>query len=855
VLLAVAPGFGLIFYAARSQRALLERDAARSVVRAAQLAAEQQQHTIDTAQGMLGAFAQNPAVLVRDEVGCSRVASALVARQPHFASIGATDAEGRGFCNTTPTAIPFSIADRRYFQAALQRRGFSAGEYQVSRVRHVPSVNFAYPALDDAGVLQAVVFASVDLSFIDRQLAEMHLPEQGWAVITDHAGIVLAGHPASAFRRGTAVQSELLQGMRRSPREVAQLGSGDGVERLFSFRTVTAGGETAMRIAVGIPTASVYGPANRIFKRTLLGYALVGGLALLLSSLASHLLLVRRLGALARAARRLSRGDYAARTGLTPTGEELGDLIRAFDEMAISLESLTRQNRLILDSAGEGIFGIDRQGRITFVNPAASTLLGRQPCDLLGRDAHLLFHHSRQGGDPSRDEVCPILSLPLEGGPLHVAEDSFQRGSGAAFPVEYVATPIRDDGEIVGVVVAFKDVTDRKRLEEELRQAQKMEAVGQLAGGVAHDFNNILTAILSAGRFARDALSPEHPARADIDDILGAAGRAASLTRQLLAFSKRQVIEPRSIDLAEAVRGVEKMLRRLIGEDVQLETVTRAGPCWVRADAGQIDQVILNLAVNARDAMPAGGRIVIEVAPVGPGDPAIRGDSQLAGPLVMVSMSDSGMGMDAATVSRIFEPFFTTKGVGKGTGLGLSTVYGIVQQSRGAVRVTSTPGNGTTFRIYLPRIAPPAIASVRPGARAPRGTETVLLVEDEGVLRGLARRALAGAGYRVLEADGARAALACAEQHRGTLDLLLTDVVMPEVSGVQLARDLVRRIPGLRVLHMSGYAGALLDASGVADSGHSFLQKPFTPEVLLRKVREVLDQDSATAPRSVARSA
>jgi PAS domain S-box-containing protein len=852
VLVAIAPGFALIFYAAHSQRALLEREAAGSVVRAARLAAEQQQRTIDSARGMLVALAQNRAVLSRDPAGCSQIATTLLGRLPHFSNIGAGDPDGDAFCNAVPVVRPVSIRDRRYFQAALLDRTFSVGEYQVSRARKKPSLNFGYPAFDGAGSIQAIVFGGIDLSFIERQLAELRLPDQSWAVITDHAGMVLAGEPAGAFRPGSPIDPELLERMRQPSVDVAELGGGDGVQRLFAFRTITVDSDTAMRIAVGIPTASVYGPVNRIFRRTLLGYTLVGTLALVFASLAGHLLLVRRLKAVISAARRLSRGDYAARTGLRPTGDELGDLIRAFDEMATSLEALARQNRLILDSAGEGVFGIDRQGLITFVNPAASKLLGRGPDDLLGQDAHLLFHHSRPDGSPFPAQACPIMSL-LRGGDdaLHVVDDVFQRKGDGAFPVEYVATPIRDRGEIVGAVVAFKDVTDRKRLEEELRQAHKMEAVGRLAGGVAHDFNNMLTVVLSAGRFARDALPAGHPARADVDEILGVAGRAVLLTRQLLAFSRRQVIEPLVLDLGDAVLAVEKMLRRLIGEDVQLETVTRPGLCWVRADPGQIEQVILNLAVNARDAMPAGGRITIAVEPAGR-EEAGAGDALPPGPLVMLSMTDNGVGMDQATLRRIFEPFFTTKDVGKGTGLGLSTVYGVVHQSGGALRVTSAPGRGTTFRIYLPQVAPPPSASVRPESLSTRGTETVLLVEDEAVLRGLALRALTGAGYRVFEADGPGAALACAERQGAALDLLVTDVILPEASGVDLAHDLTRRLPRLRVLYMSGYTGGHLDARRVSGSGHSFLQKPFTPEVLLRKVREVLDEKGAPAPERAA---
>jgi len=390
------------------------------------------------------------------------------------------------------------------------------------------------------------------------------------------------------------------------------------------------------------------------------------------------------------------------------------------------------------------------------------------------------------------------------------------------------------------------DVTGQRRLEEQLRQSQKMEAVGQLAGGIAHDFNNILTTILGYGSLALERVDRQDPLFEEILEIQRAGERAAELTKKLLAFSRKQILEPRVIDLNETVSGVERMLRRTIGENVRLVFRPASGLGRVRADPSQVEQVLLNLAVNARDAMPAGGSLTIETANVeldgefAQTHPEVR----MSGEFVVLAVSDSGTGMDEATRARIFEPFFTTKELGKGTGLGLSTVYGIVKQSGGYVWCYSEPGAGTVFKIYLPRVAEDASnVAPRPATADLRGSETILLVEDEETLANLARRVLLKQGYRVLTASSGAAAREVAAEHPG-IDLLLTDVVMPGMSGRDLADELQRRFPGLKVLFMSGYTDDAIVHQGFLDPGLAFLQKPFTPDGLARKVREVLRRAS-----------
>ena len=400
-----------------------------------------------------------------------------------------------------------------------------------------------------------------------------------------------------------------------------------------------------------------------------------------------------------------------------------------------------------------------------------------------------------------------------------------------------------ENGQLVRVWGTQRDVTEQRHLEEQFRQSQKMEAVGQLAGGIAHDFNNLLTAILGNTQLLLRELPPGDSMRDDVEEIRKASERAASLTRQLLAYSRRQMLQPEVLDLNVVMAEMDKMLRRLIGEHIDLVAVFAPDLGRVRADPNQIEQVIVNLAVNARDAMPDGGKLTIGTANVDLDESFAQAHlGSVPGSYAMLAVTDTGVGMDAAVRAHLFEPFFTTKEVGKGTGLGLATVYGIVKQSGGYISVYSEPGHGSSFKIYLPRIATPAEppAAALKGGPAP-GSETVLVVEDEPAVLTLSRRALEAQGYVVLAASDADAALRVVERHGGMIHLLLTDVVMPGLSGHELADRLTAQRPGIRVLYMSGYPGDAVVQHGTLPSGSAFLQKPFSPDGLARKVRDVLD--------------
>jgi signal transduction histidine kinase/ActR/RegA family two-component response regulator len=418
--------------------------------------------------------------------------------------------------------------------------------------------------------------------------------------------------------------------------------------------------------------------------------------------------------------------------------------------------------------------------------------------------------------------------------------------------VEVSALPIMDKGgQIVQVVHTARDITERKlaeqerlALQEQVRQSQKMEAIGLLAGGIAHDFNNILTVISGSTQLAMMDLEEGDPLRANLEEIKKASDRAADLTRQLLAFSRKQILEMKVLDLNEVLQRLNKMLRRVIGEDTGLEMIASEPLGKVRVDPGQMEQVIMNLVVNARDAMPGGGKLILETANAELDEGYARMHIGVKpGSYVMLSVNDTGAGMTQEVKERIFEPFFTTKEMGKGTGLGLSTVYGIVKQSGGNIWVYSEPGKGTTFKIYLPRVDEPLEErKEREIQEVPMGSETVLVVEDEEAVRKLAARLLKKQGYKVLEApDGGQAIILCEKYHE-PIHLILSDVVMPGMSGRRLAEQLKEIHPEVKVLYMSGYTDNAILHHGVLEPGINFLQKPFTVDGLARKVREALDK-------------
>lgn len=497
--------------------------------------------------------------------------------------------------------------------------------------------------------------------------------------------------------------------------------------------------------------------------------------------------------------------------------------------------------RMLVETAPTGIVIVDTKGRIVDANAHIMQMFGYQRNELIGQMVELLLPPGLRGAH-EKHRSCFVASPHAR--PMGMGMDLFARQkNGTEFPVEISLGPLVTHGETL-VSAAIVDITARKKMEEQLRVSQRMEAIGRLAGGVAHDFNNLLTVILGCCDSLATEMAANHPCSAKIALISKAASGAADLTRQLLAFGRKQMLQPRMIEPKEIVGGVGNLLKRLIGENIKFKVSIHPAVGCINADPGQIEQILVNLAANARDAMPHGGNLSIEVANTDlDQNYQVLHPPVIPGPYVMFAIADSGCGMDRNTQARIFDPFFTTKELGKGTGLGLATVYGIVKQSGGYIWVYSELGNGTVFKIYLPRVEPEASrkAAHDPDATVQRGNETVLLAEDSESLREIAREYMESLGYTVLEASCGTEALERSNAYDGVIHLLLTDVVMPEMGGGELAEEVTRKRPGIKVLFTSGYTDDAIVRHGVLEPGVAFIQKPYRPKALARKIREVLD--------------
>jgi two-component system cell cycle sensor histidine kinase/response regulator CckA len=495
-----------------------------------------------------------------------------------------------------------------------------------------------------------------------------------------------------------------------------------------------------------------------------------------------------------------------------------------------------------VEQTAEEIVITDVEGNILYCNPSFERLTGYSRSEVIGRNPRIL-KSGKQDAEFYRNLWTTIVS-----GGIWVGRFTNRKKDGSFYHAEGSISPIYDaSANLTGFVSATRDVTGRLRMEEQLRQAQKMEGIGRLAGGVAHDFNNLLTVIAGYSGLLEEKLSADAALQEYAQQITKASAQAASLTKQLLTFSRKQIIKPTPLDLNLLANGMKQMLQRLVGEDIEVITALAPSLGMVRADADQMSQILINLAANARDAMPGGGRLFVRTANIEPGGSPSSGDGEAwPGPAVLLAVGDTGVGMTYATRQNIFEPFFTTKERGRGTGLGLSTVYGIVKQNGGYIEVQSEPGKGAQFSIYLPRIdaRPTDQELAESTAGHVQGSETILVVEDHDGVRGLIVGTLELCGFRVLQAGDGRSALRQAKQHAGTIHLLLTDVIMPGMNGKEVADQLLVLRPAVKVLFMSGYSGELIAHRGVLDAGVDYLAKPFTPDALTAKVREMLGSEN-----------
>ncbi len=651
-------------------------------------------------------------------------------------------------------------------------------------------------------------------------------------------------------------------------------GNRDEPATLFGEPEPLPRGAVMGSLAVGVDLAPLAAARRRLAARTALAVALGVAVAWLLGLAFVRSILRRSLTPLLHGIRGIAAGDLSRRVALDGRRDEIGEIGKAFDDMLdrLSTTLVTKQDlaatverraadlsrafaenvrshealrrgeerfRSLLERSSELTLVLDREGVVTFATPASVALIGLEPEQLVGRNAIEMVHPDEAA--IAREALGAVRVRP---GATWRGELRVVRPDGRTALLQTEARNLLDVTAVRGVVVNTRDVTEQRRAEERYLQAQKLETVGRLAGGVAHDFNNLLVVILGYAQLLEEGLRAGQASLDDLAEIRKAGERARDLTRQLLAVGRRQVVAPQVVDLNGVLRDAERLLRRVVGEDVDMAVVAAPDLWPVKADPSQIHQVVLNLVVNARDAMPQGGKLTLETSNADLDEGFERAHPGIpAGPHAMLAVSDTGTGLSPEARAHLFEPFFTTKAAGAGTGLGLATVYGIVKQAGGYIWVSSELGHGTTFEIYLPRSGEAFEPEApRPVVRARRPGETVLVVEDESGVRGLTVRALAAAGYRVIEAAGGREALERAAATAGAIHLLLTDVVMPDMSGPRLAEALRTVRPDVRVLYTSGYTENTIVHHGVLDPGVDFLAKPFTPSALEDKVRQVLER-------------
>ncbi len=809
-----------------------------------------QQRTFTQAQRLLVSLSRLPQISEHRPT-CPSILSELRTANPFLSNIAVADPSGALVCSALSVTTPVTTADEVWFERAVRERTFNVGGAQVGHLTHQYVFILAQPIVEGDRVT-SVLFAGFDLTWFDRLMDESDLPAGAVMTILDHDGTVAwRSEDIDRWLGRPFLIGPVLDAVRQG-RGAAETRGPDGIRRFYVFGSWGGAGPDQKYVLVGFLEPSFLA-AYSALAWNIGAFAGVVALIALGTHRTAEALVLRPVRRLLDMTDRVTDGDLNAH--VEPTGaDEMVALSHSFNGMTKALEERGRdrdgaesalaeaQSRLvqILQTIPIGVVVVDPSGAPYLVNRAARTICGttalnvrsaRQLCERLGlRDART--------GAPFADARCP-LERALAGELVHVTAVEIM-SDGRVVPLEVWAAPIFEaSGGVTNAIMVLHDLTEQQELEHQYRQAQKMEAVGRLAGGVAHDFNNLLTVILGYADMLLDDEGPAHAVRPEIQAIREAGDRARSLTQQLLAFSRKQVLQPQIVDLNEQVKTLARMLHRLLGEDVELALALSSEPVVVSVDPGQFGQIAMNLAVNARDAMPEGGTLAIETALVAVTDGLTLTPELGPGDYVMVTFRDTGVGMDEATRARVFEPFFTTKERGKGTGLGMAMVYGIVSQSGGTITVQSRPGTGTTFRLYFPAARKAVVAASASALSAgDGGSETLLVVEDHEEVRRFAVRVLEARGYGVISVDTPEAALQALADPSLTVDLLLTDVVLKGINGRRLAALVEEARPGIGVLYMSGYTENVLRSD---DPSIAFLQKPFTPTQVAAAVRRVLD--------------
>ena len=859
---AVIPCLAILLYSGLERRQHLIEMAKSDVLLLTRTMAEAQKKITQSTIQTLSILSRLPSIQNMDPVESTTLLKSVLEHNLNYSNIALVDLNGEVFASGK-TFTKTNLADRKHFKEAMSRKNFAVGEYILTRVGTTnPAFPFAFPVLDREGRLKAILTAVVKLDVFSRFYDVSTLPEKSFVAVTDYKGTRMFYYPAQKNTNpiGKPIKTKSWNIAANGEENGLFIGIGsDGLRRIFAYEKIHLEHDDTpyLYLWAGIPEGYLLKPANAALIRNLLLMLLTTAMSLFISWMIGKNTLIFPIQNLVTLTQKFTRGDFDARSEVTSFSGEVGILTKAFHDMAKTL-TMNKKNleeselkfRLLADYTLDWEYWVDPDGKFIYLSPSCQQITGYSPEEIIS-DPQLIFKMVKP--DYMEKVHHHYFDEGIEDASVFSMEFPIITKDGEEVWLEHNCSPVYNDhGKYAGRRGNNRDITDRKRaekekiqLEEQYRQAQKMESVGRLAGGVAHDYDNALSVIMGYTELAMADINPSDPLHADLNQVLMAAKRATDITRQLLAFARKQNIAPEVLDLNRNVETMLKMLRRLIGEDIDLAWLPGTNLWNVKVDPSQTDQILANLCVNARDAIEGVGKITIETDTI-TFDKAYCADHTgfVPGEFVLLTVSDNGCGMSKEILGKIFEPFFTTKDVDKGTGLGLATVYGIVKQNKGFINVYSEPGKGTAVKIYLPREKGKS-ADIRKESmpEIPQGSgETILLVEDDLPILELAKKILESLDYKLLTADTPQKAMGLAQNYEEKIHLLVTDVIMPEMNGLELANRLQSLYPGLKRMFMSGYTANAIAHHGVLDKGVYFIQKPFSRSELSQIVRKVLDE-------------
>jgi len=867
VLIIALPAAGVIVYSGIKLRNEAVRVALMDSQRLADSMALQQQSMVASAQQLVSALAQLHEVKNHNGAKAEPLLVNILKLNSQYSNIALIDKNGRVWASAVHTLVNADVSDRRYFKSPMESGRFSSGEYIISRAIYKPVINFGYPLKNAQGEPDGVISIGYDLGYYRKSFVGAKLPPGSNYLLIDHKGVMLSGALDNHRYVGKNFDPQQLKEMQVGPEEVHTTGTLLGQAKHFiAFRRMMLRGEQTpyMYIRVGIPAEVVLSQANRTLWSNLALFMSCLLLALATAWLIGKRSIADRIALLGKASRLIAEGNLDARVSSLVAGGELGVLGQSFDTMAQELATEEQARRAsernyqeIFNASQDAIILHDQQtGRILEANDAVKRMYGYSREEMLGLTMQDIscdgFNYQPGEVVDAETDDPPVVTRSFEW--------RCRRKNGDCFWTEVVVSATSIGGEGCSLAVA-RDITERNRaesekrlLEDQLYRIQKIESIGRLAGGIAHDLNNLLTPIMGYSQLLKREAIPEQKSYYMADQIFLASNKAQVLVQQLLSFSRKQLLDMKAVDLDHVVASFYDILRRTIRESIEIHLNPAAEGCSIRADANQIEQIIMNLAVNAQDAIDGKGTITLETAPMMLDEEYARHHASVKpGKYLMLAVTDSGCGMDKETMEHIFEPFFTTKPVGQGTGLGLATVYGLVKQHEGNIWVYSEPGKGCTFKVFFPVVNAEVTAEEAVSVQQVQfnaENRTILLVEDNEMLRCMVRDLLVNCGFDVVEAEDPGQALRLAEGR--SIDLLITDVVMPGLTGPELHERLIKKYPGLIVLFMSGYTNTVIVKHGVPGSGVNFIQKPFSIDNFLLKVEELLMTTCTVGPLPLA---